>query len=299
MFKHAHKAAVAAVAVMGLGAAVASATPTIANFDDIPQPLPRQSVFVPQTYGNDGIDWGTNQFFVEANSDYQGPTSFYHNSYGAPSGPNAISNDGGAQLTQISRDNPFNFNTVDLSSFAGLDSYQKQSATVLTITGLRLGNVVGTKTVALDDIGYHTVALNWRGVDTVSFKASGSLDPTLPNGGYFLMDNVAYTPVVYGDTNFSGKVDFADLLTLAQHYGQSGTHWEQGDFDNDGKVDFGDLLILAQHYGGVENAAQFATLSPAFQQDVKAAFAQVPEPASAALLGVAGVGLLVRRRKNA
>jgi hypothetical protein len=55
-----------------------------------------------------------------------------------------------------------------------------------------------------------------------------------------------------GDTNGDRKVDFADLLTLAQNYGKDlgyeGGAWK-GDFDRDGKVEFDDLLTLAQNYG--------------------------------------------------
>ena len=51
------------------------------------------------------------------------------------------------------------------------------------------------------------------------------------------------------DADGKNGVDFADLLVLAQHYGQSGQNWATGDFDYDGKVGFSDLLILAQNYG--------------------------------------------------
>ena len=53
-----------------------------------------------------------------------------------------------------------------------------------------------------------------------------------------------------GDANADGKVDFTDLLILAQNYGKTGgAAWANGDFNNDQKVDFSDLLILAQNYG--------------------------------------------------
>jgi len=233
MLTRAQKAVLASAAVFGLGAAVANATPTVVNFDNLPQPLPQQSTFVPQDYGSDSFDWGQSQFFVEADTDYNGTSSTYRNSYGAPSPSNAVANDNGAAVTSIQRAYPFNFTSLALSSFAGFNTYQSTSAVQLTITGLRLGHVVGTKTVALDSVGYHDVITNWRNIDTVQMTASGSVDPTLPNGGYFLMDNFTYTPEVFGDTNDSGKVDFADLLTLAQNYGQSGKEWEQGDFNND------------------------------------------------------------------
>ena len=56
--------------------------------------------------------------------------------------------------------------------------------------------------------------------------------------------------VLPGDANNDGKVDFSDLLILAQNDGQtSGATVADGDFDGDGAVGFSDLLILAQNYG--------------------------------------------------
>jgi hypothetical protein len=51
------------------------------------------------------------------------------------------------------------------------------------------------------------------------------------------------------DTNFSGAVDFADLVTLSQNYSQSGRTFARGDFNFDGAVGFSDLVILSQQYG--------------------------------------------------
>ena len=79
-------------------------------------------------------------------------------------------------------------------------------------------------------------------------------------------------PVLPGDTNADGTVNFTDLLTLAQHYGAAGADWQQGDFDASGTVDFSDLLTLAQHYGQTDGSA-----------GVNAATA-VPEPTGAVLL---------------
>ena len=54
----------------------------------------------------------------------------------------------------------------------------------------------------------------------------------------------------FGDVQRSSvALDFAYLLTLAQHYNQPGT-FATGDLNADDKVDFDDLLILAQNYGG-------------------------------------------------
>ena len=56
--------------------------------------------------------------------------------------------------------------------------------------------------------------------------------------------------VVTADANHDRKVDFGDLVVLAQNYGTpSGATFDKGDFNYDGKVDFADLVLLAQHYG--------------------------------------------------
>jgi hypothetical protein len=56
-------------------------------------------------------------------------------------------------------------------------------------------------------------------------------------------------PALPGDVNLDGKVSFADLLSLAQHYNGAAAAWTKGDFDYDGEVTFKDLLALAQNYG--------------------------------------------------
>jgi len=88
-----------------------------------------------------------------------------------------------------------------------------------------------------------------------------------------------------GDANFDGVVNFADLVILAQHYGQSNATYATGDFNGDGIVNFSDLVILAQNYG--------KSITPAVSA---AAAVQVPEPAIAGLVGAATGALLVRRR---
>jgi len=51
-----------------------------------------------------------------------------------------------------------------------------------------------------------------------------------------------------GDATRDRKVDFNDLVKLAQNYNTSGKVWPDGDFNGDGTVDFNDLVILAQNY---------------------------------------------------
>lgn len=67
-----------------------------------------------------------------------------------------------------------------------------------------------------------------------------------------------------GDADNSGKVDFNDLVVLAQNYNQTGKTFAQGNFDDDpaGNVDFNDLVILAQRYNTVRlGAATVVTVS--------------------------------------
>ena len=142
--------------------------------------------------------------------------------------------------------------------------------------------------------------------------AGDLMTPSLTNGerrhisGTDLkMLEVAYRyAMIPGDADRDGKVDFTDLVTVARDYGQSNATWDTGDFNNDGSVGFDDLVTLARHYGqtldtapfGTPTAAQLAQLTPALRADIEAAFAQVPEPATAGLLGMASVVLLRRRR---
>jgi hypothetical protein len=115
----------------------------------------------------------------------------------------------------------------------------------------------------------------------------GGMDPSI---GTFTIDNLRLTnPVntapIPGDANMDGKVNFADLLILAQHYGKSPDEmFGDGDFNNDGGVGFDDLLILAQNYG--------------FGTGQAAAAAAVPEPASLAMFAVTAAAFARRRRRR-
>jgi hypothetical protein len=77
-----------------------------------------------------------------------------------------------------------------------------------------------------------------------------------------------------GDANLDGTVDLIDLSTLASNFDTAGSGWSTGDFNGDNAVDLIDLSTLASN----------------FDQSAPA----VPEPATAALLGLAALAL--RRR---
>ncbi|MEM7682660.1 MAG: dockerin type I domain-containing protein [Planctomycetota bacterium] len=93
------------------------------------------------------------------------------------------------------------------------------------------------------------------------------------------------TGTFYGDANLDGAVDLLDFDILTGNFGSSGIGWAGGDFTRqnlsptnppDFTVDLLDFDILTANFGAGSPAA-------------------VPEPASAALLGLAGLTLLRRR----
>ncbi len=67
--------------------------------------------------------------------------------------------------------------------------------------------------------------------------------------------------ILGGDANRDRRVDFSDLLIVAQNFGLAGRTFIQGNLNYDaaGMVTFDDLLLVAQHYG---NGAGLNTPSP-------------------------------------
>ena len=85
-----------------------------------------------------------------------------------------------------------------------------------------------------------------------------------------------------GDADLDGNVNFADFVTLANHFDGPGG-WGQGDFNADGIVQFPDFAILASNYGMTSTAVAVA----------------VPEPCSSVLLMIGFLLRLVARRAAA
>jgi hypothetical protein len=116
----------------------------------------------------------------------------------------------------------------------------------------------------------------------------------LPSGTIEIM----YT--LLGDANLDGKVNGADFTLMAANFNQSGKSWDEGDFNYDGKVNGEDFVLLADNFN------QFASQSSVSSADLAAldSFAAangisletVPEPMSAGMLVMAGLGMLYRRR---
>src|SRR5205085_410802 len=83
------------------------------------------------------------------------------------------------------------------------------------------------------------------------------------------------------------KVDFQDLVAVAQNYAGTGKTFAQGDFDFDGETGFSDLVLIAQKYGttltsptAAASVGAQAVLAPLKSQTplIKASPAKKPAP---------------------
>jgi hypothetical protein len=136
----------------------------------------------------------------------------------------------------------------------------------------------------------------------------GNKNPALGGGGTVTLLGTGlggqhFRYLLPGDANDDGKVDFNDLVIVAQHYNTTiAGNFDVGDFNYDGLVDFNDLVLLAQNYNTTAlPAGGFAGAPPEFAADLAAAFASVPEPAVVApafLLATALAGRTRGRRTS-
>ena len=138
---------------------------------------------------------------------------------------------------------------------------------------------------------------------TAAGGITGSLELAGPDADAFTLDvDENRLGLVYkvrpGDATGDGRVDFADLVVLAQGYGGPGDR-SSGDFNHDDSVSFADLVVLAQNYGGSPSTAQVSQLGALSGAEVDRAFLQVPEPAAGWLVvGLGSVGSVVRCRRS-
>jgi hypothetical protein len=141
-------------------------------------------------------------------------------------------------------------------------------------------------------IGFSDGADTINGHSIVSGLSSGEIE-------------VKYT--LLGDANLDGTVNGADFSILAANFGQGYTNWDQGNFLFTPAVNGADFSALAHNFGqGVNLGAVAVSQADVAALDAFASanglampdFATVPEPASAALLLIAGATAMSRRRRR-
>ena len=104
-------------------------------------------------------------------------------------------------------------------------------------------------------------------------------------------NSILIAPELLGDTNIDGKVDITDLNTLLNNFGTATPNWTSGNFDNAPTIDLTDLSYVLNNFG--LTYANFST-TPVSGGGSEA----VPEPASLALLSIAAIVALSRRRPD-
>jgi hypothetical protein len=133
------------------------------------------------------------------------------------------------------------------------------STSNITLTNRTTGQVLGASQLLLTPGGFVSPS-SARSLQ-ISFRNTGNpIGQTVLPDGQWLLELSGFMPgqslrlpfdVVAGDMTGDRTVGFADLLILAQNFGQTGRTFSQGniDYSPDGLVGFSDLLILAQRFG--------------------------------------------------
>ena len=97
-----------------------------------------------------------------------------------------------------------------------------------------------------------------------------------------------------GDANLDGTVNAEDFTLFSQNLSESGG-WDDGDFNYDGTVNAEDFTPFAQNLG---QSAVLAAQGGVMESTNGISLANVPEPMSAGMMVMAGLGILRRRRRS-
>jgi len=97
-----------------------------------------------------------------------------------------------------------------------------------------------------------------------------------------------------GDANLDGIVNSEDFTPFSANVGKNGG-WDKGDFNYDGTINSEDFTPFSANLG---KSATLAAAAGALESADSLSLANVPEPASAGLMVMAGLGILRRRRRS-
>jgi autotransporter-associated beta strand protein len=151
----------------------------------------------------------------------------------------------------------------------------------------------------------------WTGTGIISTAArynssnygigyADSADPGNPADLPFGEIEIMYT--LLGDANLDGNVNGTDFTILATNFNQGGKSWDQGDSNYDGSTNGTDFYLLAANFNrsATQSAAAAADLTAlnSFALANGIGLTNVPEPASAGMMLMAGFGILRRRRRT-
>jgi fibronectin-binding autotransporter adhesin len=102
-----------------------------------------------------------------------------------------------------------------------------------------------------------------------------------------------------GDANLDGKINIDDYGRIDSNVGFNGTvhGWYNGDFNYDGAINIDDYGIIDSNIG-IQGPPIPTAGSVVSAASTLAGVTAVPEPASLALFGAAGAGMLLRRRRR-
>jgi autotransporter-associated beta strand protein len=97
-----------------------------------------------------------------------------------------------------------------------------------------------------------------------------------------------------GDANLDGTVNSEDFTLFSEHLGRSGMSWDDGDFNYDGTANAEDFTLFSHNLGQTASLAAAAGDLELANGDLS----NVPEPMSAGMTLMAGLGMLRRRRRS-
>jgi hypothetical protein len=150
---------------------------SILTFDEVPALAP-----LPSNYG--GFTWDAN-FAVYSDAAY----ASYGNTYGSPSGDNAVFNSSGVLSIMTTSGSDFDFNGAYFTGWAQNNSAVSFTATSITVRGYNNGNLIGTASMSLPANSYQFLNANLAGVDELRFISSASSQ-------WWLMDNFTFNASV-------------------------------------------------------------------------------------------------------